>query len=149
MALLLSSVQWFLSAYASYPAYCQIFSYMTENQAQIRYLLSLMGRLVAFTAGLGILWRINYCRLLGILLCSTTILTFYWKHPVFLMEKIVNRLPEYGIYLYRYGIDAKTAASYALRVLYVNDLLFATVFIFIFTRPSVVKQFKPLRDGGK
>lgn len=146
---MLSSVQWFLSTYASYSAYRQIFGYLTENQVQIRYLLSLIGRVFALTAGLGIIWRINYCRILGILLCSTTILTFYWKHPVSLMENIVSRLPEYGIYLYRYGINAKTATSYALRVLYLNDLLFATAFIFIFTRPSVVGQFKSSRNASK
>ena len=115
---------------------------MTLNLILPRYLVTVTIRIVGLACGIGILALNNFFRKLLILLCISTIVTIYWKHPFFIFEKMYRqlhinylqaRIPEpASLWIWPW---------FAWLTVCLIDVIFASVVIFYFTRPRIKALF--------
>ena len=90
LALIINSCAFFVVY--NYEFYSSSLGYLAKSTIQLRYLISVLGRIAGIACGIGLLFRNNIFRKLTILLCSITILIIYWKHPIGVFQQIVDDL---------------------------------------------------------
>lgn len=126
--------------------YWNNFSYMPPVLILMRFLFSWLQRILGLTAGIGILYQKNWCRLLAISISWFTMFVLYWKHPYRAFLNHMNYLDQHLGYLFKtFGYPEMSFSSLtvlALIVHYCLDILFCGSLIYYFTRPQVKKHFK-------
>jgi len=144
--LVLGALGWFMLSLSNFSFYEHLFRHLSREAVVSRYSLSVSARLIGLIAGIGILYRKNIFRRIGIYLCLSTLVSIYWKHPVVLFEQAVYDLDAktnnmFSV-LQEHGISYLDIAHISRFILCLLDVCFALCFIFYFTRPKVKEQFK-------
>jgi hypothetical protein len=148
--LLIVSSLWELKNLADFNYYLFLFQQLPEQAIRVRYFGSITLRMLGLVSGIGILGLRNIFRKIAISLNWFTILTIYWKHPIYTLrniykgylEQIVNIMvfTKYGP---NFPIDRIYEKSLLVASTFLNvvDLVFAFSLIYFFTRPTVKQQF--------
>ncbi len=128
-----------------YAWYTSLFHPTPDQQVLLRYMLSIIYRILELRAALGILWRREYGRRLILCLSWFTIGIVYWKHPFKALEQhssaVINALQSAGVQ----GMSSMPLQAFTWLVLigvYTFDISASLVTIYYFTRPSIKQYFK-------
>ena len=113
-----------------------MFQQLPEPFIWIRYVASIIFRLVSLTAAVGVLLLKDIFRKLAIGLGLWTLATLYWKHPFYVFNNIYQGQQE--IFLNKNPIFPWIALGFY----YAIDIIFSISFIYYFTRPKVKAYFK-------
>jgi hypothetical protein len=130
--------QWsYISVFNDWPAWLIV----------LRYSFSWLMRIAGTLAGVGILVQKDIARKLAIAIGWFSMLTIYWKHPYHAFKLHAQNLDrQLGHFFADAGLPHVSFASLtlvSLVTLYICDIIFWSVLIYFFTRPSVKKQFQP------
>jgi len=143
---ILTSV-WQAQKFISFDYYSRVFQQLPPFFIVGRYIISIMLRVLGFSAGIGLLLRKDIARKLALGLAIFTILSLYWKHPysvVYNYYKIsfyFTQNPD-GVVQFVLPETIKQYTLVTLAVFYLFDILFCSGLIYYFTRPKVKAQFK-------
>ena len=129
-----------------YNRYIYLFQDLPAQVVLLRYAGSWFWRILGLVVGVGLLFRKDICRKIGIGLCWYTIVTIYLKHPYAALDHAIQELVRQGAI--DPGVWAAAGMSYpafvgtSVIMACSLDVLFFTVFIFYFQRADVRKFFK-------
>lgn len=125
--------------------YANIYSYLPPQLIVARYCFSWLQRIIGLLVGVGLLARKEIARKIVIVIGCFTILTIYWKHPYPAFKIHTQYLNKrFGYIVARTGTKL-TFSSIALPavILYcIGEIIFWSILVYFFTRPSVKNQFK-------
>ena len=110
-----------------------------------RYGISWGLRIFGLTVGIGILYRKEFARKLGLWLFAFTILTVICKHPYAGFENHIEYLRQ-NFFPYQdpnefAGVSVVALTWGAVGLACLLDVIFAGCFIYYFTRPQIKKYF--------
>jgi len=129
-----------------YSWYSSIFQPLPEKVIYLRYIFSIIFRIIELACGLGIFYRKEAFRRLAIFISWFTIAVVYWKHPFNALvrhEQIVvdNIYPVAGSRLSSLAYT-EFITWVSLGILYAIDIGIAALAIYYFTRPRIKEEFK-------
>ena len=134
--------------------YRDTFGYLGPVLLTLRYLVSIVLRLAAITAGVGLLRLREWARRLVLALAGFNLLTIYWKHPIPVIWAAARRFVEQlagactadprcgpeNLPLVLNYFSGKIFFT-ALFCVYLGELLFSGSLLYYFSRPAVRKLF--------
>ena len=130
-----------------YSWYSRIFQPLPEQAIFLRYLISILFRMLGLTACIGILLRKEILRKFTLLMCCLTIISAYWKHPFYALDKHSRAIIE--TISQSTGHHALTSLAYirvieisSLACLYALDIGLPALMLYYFTRPYVKERFR-------
>lgn len=129
-----------------YAWYSMVFEPSPERIIFLRYLFSIIFRILELTAGVGLILRREISRKLILLVSWFAIAIVYWKHPfnaVFHHAQVVvhNIGPLAQSSSLSLDAQAKLIAWISLGCLYLIDIGVSVATIYYFTRPYVKERF--------
>ena len=143
--LILSSIMHMHKLVVDVKWYAEVYSYLSPHMLAARYYFSWLQRIIGILVGIGLLAQKEIARKIAIAIGCFTILTLYWKHPYPAFKLHTQYLDEhYGNFLSQFGTGVTFSSATLLAVILhcVADIVFWSIFIYFFTRPSVKDQFK-------
>ena len=112
----------------------------------IRYCFSVALRIFLTVSVIGLFLKKDIFRRALIFFSFFNVFTLYWKHPIFVFEKIINEIfgkliaiNAYSSYALMKNYDRILYS--ALAVIYIVDILFSLSLIYFLTRPYVKEHF--------
>jgi len=135
----LSQLLWLVN----YRYYVYIFHQLPEPLIPLRFLFSNSLRIVGLICGLGILRFKERYRKITLALFWFVIVTVYWKHPYFTFENHLRYMENiYAAYGLSRLMDLKLFAGICTFAACALDIIFASSFIYYFSRPKIKMHFK-------
>lgn len=138
-----------LIGFKDYEYYKLMFQHLDAKYIFIRYIVSILWRLLAIGVAIGILLMKDFFRKLGLLMQATSIAILSWKHPVQVfvnisqyLEQIVAQNPRLT-FLIHPQLPLIAAVGFAI-----IDFIFAFAFLYFFTRPTVKAQFSTQKQNN-
>lgn len=141
MILLIAIAVDFLIRYGSYEYYANLFSAMPLWLINVRFVFSVVLRIIIILGSIGVLLRSRIARKLILAYSIFTILTIYWKHPyvafknVFEWQAANGTLPENvaaNLHWYILGL---------MLFFYIKDILISIITIYLLRRENIAMQF--------
>lgn len=126
--------------------------HLSDNLIAVRYLITILFRLVIFIAGIGILLRKDFFRKVILVTSFVTLLTFPWKHPRESFRVVarmmygdyrtmgLRNIPEHRMKVIEEFYEKKARAFQ--RVVWIIDIVFALFLIYFFTLPKIREEFQ-------
>jgi len=136
-----------LEQFTSLNQYHLVFQPLPENIIRLRFFVSIVIRVIGLISGIGLLFRRDFFRKLAIFSASFTLLTIYWKHPFFVVDKY-SKIIAFSIARHSMGEQMVLphtniyTTTLALILLYSIDIIFSGCLIFYLTRRKVKTWFK-------
>ena len=147
--------------FVNYDYYRFLFQPLSDNVILIRYLLSVVGALIGLISGVGVLLLREVFRKLAVVLCVITLVTVFWKHPMFVFRNVAVYIEhEYtgepfgqGVDISKEGYPFFKEGSSKYKLKYENfplismsfycvfDIVFCLAFIFYFNQNKIKEQF--------
>lgn len=129
-----------------YSWYSSIFYPLPEQVIFLRYICSILYRVVGLISGIGILLHKENFRKVVLFLSWLTISTVYWKHPFYAVEKhfsmVINTLRG-SARPYDLGQSPIIKFTWIVLIgLYAFDIGVSAATIYYFSRPNIKKQFR-------
>lgn len=121
-----------------YSWYSLIFQSLPEKAIFLRYVLSIIFRVIEFVFGLGIFCRKDVFRRLAIFMSWFTIVVVYWKHPF----NALTRHAQIVVDNIHPAASTKFISWVSLVFIYALDIGIAAFTIYYFTRPHIKEEFK-------
>jgi len=135
-----------LFGFTNYPYYKIMFQHLPGNLIFIRYMGSILLRLIGIAVGIGLLLMKNFYRKAVIILAIFTILTIPLKHQMATFENIaqfleqqVQQSPPSSTNQKIGFADSTTSVALLFGLI---DLLFSLTLIIYFRRPKIIAEFK-------
>ncbi len=129
-----------------YSWYSLIFQSLPEKVIFLRYVLSIIFRIIELVFGLGIFCRKDVFRRLAIFMSWFTIAVVYWKHPFNALTRhaqiVVDNIYPATAPQLSYAPETKLIAWVSLMFIYALDIGIAALTIYYFTRPRIKEEFK-------
>lgn len=129
-----------------YDWYSSVFQPLPVKIIYLRYILSIIFRMIEFAFGLGIIYRKEASRRAAVFMSWFTIAIVYWKHPVNAFSRhaqntVDNIYPATSCQLTP-SAYAKIIPWISLAAVYAIDIGISALAIYYFTRPRVKEEFK-------
>jgi small-conductance mechanosensitive channel len=126
--------------------YSSIFQPLPEKIIFLRYVFSIIFRVIELAFGLGILCRKDLFRKLAIFMSWFAIAVIYWKHPVGAFTKHANAVINHIYPATNCQLSSPVNKEFvywvSLGVVYAIDIGIAALAIYYFTRPRIKEEFK-------
>jgi len=115
--------------------YQELYQQLPPYLINIRYVLSLLGKLLGLFAGIGLFYRNQLSRKVVIILSVISICILPWKYPYFVFENIASITAD--------GFASPPVPNHWYEVICysLRDLVFSATFIWYLTRPKVKAFF--------
>ncbi|MDD2679194.1 MAG: hypothetical protein PHO03_00095 [Candidatus Omnitrophica bacterium] len=141
MLILVSVVQ--LAWLANYPYYVYIFRQLPAPLIPLRFLVSNALRIIGLICGIGLLrFKARY-RKMTLTLFWFVLITVYWKHPYSAFENHLRHVENISAASgMNTMFDLKLFAAVCTVVAISLDIIFASGFIYYFSRPKIKAYFK-------
>lgn len=150
-----------LFGFLNFDYYRFMFQQLPPHLIYIRYIFSVIFRIMEVVTGIGLLSFKKIFRIIALGICILSLCTIYWKHPLFVFKNIaiyteykqnLNVLPSgttfdrsaYPMYSLNANTHTLRYSSFPLVSLIFYsaiDIIFFSTMIFYFTRPKVIAQF--------
>ena len=129
-----------------YSWYSLIFQPLPEKVIYLRYILSIIFRMIELAVGLGIILRKDTFRKLAVFMSWFIIAIVYWKHPFSALTKhvkiVVDNIYSGAGYQLSAPLNIESISWVSLGFIYAIDIGIASLAIYYFTRPHIKEEFK-------
>ncbi|MBU0469005.1 MAG: hypothetical protein KKF78_00935 [Candidatus Omnitrophica bacterium] len=145
----------------NYDYYRFLFQPLSDKAIFIRYVMSIAHIFLGLICGIGILILRDVFRKIAILLCFVTVLTVYWKHPVYVFRNVAVyiehqyngktfgeevEMSKEGYPLFKkgssiYELEYESFPLISMSFYCIYDIVFCFAFIYFFNNKKVKEQF--------